>query len=189
VDQDPAGMMGYRLTPAGSTEVWARNLTDGSVAVALYNKLGSTPPPPSSCASWNKTTGGYIEACGGSSGDLGCFSGVDVDAALDACCKNPLCAGFSYDADPSQKSGCYKTNTNCGFQSNPAYEGFYKPSFTPPVCGPTDITLDFGLLGMAGKTLRVRDIFARADVGTFTGSYTAKGVACHGTAFLRVYPA
>lgn len=58
--------MGYRLTAAGPTEVWARKLADGSVAVGLFNKLGSSAPPkPQPCTSWNKTTGGYLEACGG----------------------------------------------------------------------------------------------------------------------------
>ena len=32
----------------------------------------------------------------------------------------------------------------------------------------------------------VRDIWARADVGVVSGSYTAKAVPCHGTAFLRM---
>jgi hypothetical protein len=32
----------------------------------------------------------------------------------------------------------------------------------------------------------VRDIWGRQTLGTFTGSYTAKAVPYHGTAFLRL---
>eukprot|EP00756_Hemistasia_phaeocysticola_P021628 Hpha_TRINITY_DN15785_c1_g1::TRINITY_DN15785_c1_g1_i6::g.39399::m.39399/K01204/NAGA; alpha-N-acetylgalactosaminidase len=38
VDQDPLGKMGFRRTPAGNTEVWARELQGGEWAVGLYNK-------------------------------------------------------------------------------------------------------------------------------------------------------
>ena len=38
INQDKAGLQGGRITPFGTTEVWARNLSDGSVAVALLNK-------------------------------------------------------------------------------------------------------------------------------------------------------
>ena len=40
VDQDPAGIQGQRIKADGSnsTEVWARPLHDGSVAVALFNR-------------------------------------------------------------------------------------------------------------------------------------------------------
>lgn len=166
--------------------MWARNLSDGSVAVALFNKLGNAAPP-ATCNSWNKTTGGYLEACGGGSGDISCFSSVSLDAALSACCGNPACAGFSYDA--SGQSGCYKTNTQCGLVTDPSYDGYYKPSFAPPVCGPVDIELDFAAVGLSSSaSVRVRDIFARADVGTFNGGYTAKQVGCHDSAFLRLYP-
>lgn len=39
VNQDSLGQMGRRLTPtAAPVQIWARNLVDGDVAVALYNK-------------------------------------------------------------------------------------------------------------------------------------------------------
>ena len=40
-------------------------------------------------------------------------------------------------------------------------------------------------LGLKGP-VDVFDIWAQKGAGTFTGSYTAKGVAVHGTAFLRL---
>ncbi|MET0233672.1 MAG: hypothetical protein ABW224_03435 [Kibdelosporangium sp.] len=49
---------------------------------------------------------------------------------------------------------------------------------------PSAITLDFAKAGLAGN-IAVRDIRKRADVGRFTGTYTAT-VPAHGTAFLRL---
>jgi alpha-galactosidase len=38
VDQDPLGKPGYRVNKSGDTEVWMRNLEDGSIAVGLFNR-------------------------------------------------------------------------------------------------------------------------------------------------------
>jgi alpha-galactosidase len=38
VDQDPLGKPGYRVAKNGDTEVWIRNLEDGSRAVGLFNR-------------------------------------------------------------------------------------------------------------------------------------------------------
>ena len=38
VDQDPKGKMALRVTPKGETEVWARELANGDLAVGLLNK-------------------------------------------------------------------------------------------------------------------------------------------------------
>lgn len=38
VDQDPLGKPGYRVSKNGDTEVWIRNLEDGSKAVGLFNR-------------------------------------------------------------------------------------------------------------------------------------------------------
>jgi alpha-galactosidase len=38
VDQDPLGLQGSRRAKDGRTEVWARPLADGTLAVALYNR-------------------------------------------------------------------------------------------------------------------------------------------------------
>ena len=124
----------------------------------------------------------YLESC---SGNSACFSGVAVATALDTCCKDPTCAGFSFDA--SDNSGCYKLDTACGSVNNNAYEGYYKPSFKPAACGPTDISVDLTTLGFAATDkVTVRDIWAQANVGVVSGSYTAKAVPCHGTAFLKL---
>jgi alpha-galactosidase len=38
VDQDPLGKPGYRVSKTGDTEVWKRQLEDGSMAVGLFNR-------------------------------------------------------------------------------------------------------------------------------------------------------
>lgn len=40
VDQDPMGKPGYRVSKSGDSEVWMRELEDGSVAVGLFNRSG-----------------------------------------------------------------------------------------------------------------------------------------------------
>jgi len=181
VDQDSAGKQGLRITPQGATEIWSRNLADGRVAVGLFNKEGNAPPP-APCTTWNITVDGYLEACGGGSGNLECFSGVPLDSALAYCCNESTCAGFSY--DPASLSGCYKLNTDCGFVSNNNYDGYFKPNFVPP-SGPANITIRFQDVGLSGSVL-VHDIWQQKDIGTFTTSYTASNVPFHGIAFLTL---
>lgn len=44
VDQDPAGMQGWRVAQEGPLEVWMKPLADGSKAVGLFNReLGTMP--------------------------------------------------------------------------------------------------------------------------------------------------
>ena len=38
VDQDPLGKPGFRVSKDGNTEVWLRQLEDGSLAVGLFNR-------------------------------------------------------------------------------------------------------------------------------------------------------
>jgi alpha-galactosidase len=40
VDQDPKGIQGHRVTQQGPLQVWAKPLSDGSVAVGLFNSGG-----------------------------------------------------------------------------------------------------------------------------------------------------
>merc|ERR1712025_664624 len=98
VDQDPLGQMGQRIAVTDGTELWARNLANGDIAVALYNKGTSptiNPPyaPTEHCSDWVHQEGGYYEACGGAAGNIGTFSGLTASQAQHACCSNPQCAG------------------------------------------------------------------------------------------------
>ena len=160
----------------GNTEVWARELSNGSVAVALYNKNGLGAAD--SCTSWNHTTGGYYEACGGAGGDLGNFSGYTVAQAEAVCCAETACAGFSFSA--SDGSGYYKHNADCGFVGSSTYDGYFKPQDLPPTGTAVNITVAFADVGVY-----VRDIWQQRDLGAFTTVYTAL-VPLHGSAFIKL---
>ncbi len=82
---------------------------------------------------WDHATTGYWEACGGTSGNLGSFSGLSPDAAMDWCCNNITCAGFSFGCQNDNCTlggGFYKANVDCGFVNSP-YQGWAKPSRRP----------------------------------------------------------
>lgn len=190
VSQDSLGQMGLRLTSSSQVaqQIWYRNLANGDVAVGLYNKQGvlqvAIPGPP--CSTWDHVTGGYYESCGGADGNVGTFSGLTPEQAQDACCNDLTCAGFSYNSKTS--SGFYKGNVMCGFTTSTSYEGYSKPGQIPNELKESmDITVTFADLNLFGNVL-VYDIWARKEIGVFQNSYTAKSVAFHGTAFLRLSP-
>merc|ERR1712070_569721 len=109
VSQDPLGKMGVRhpkYTSGSSTQVWYRELANGDVAVALYNRAS-----------------------------------VELT----------------------------------------------KPSQMPSAAGADDVTVDLQDVGFAAHdTVSVYDIWAQRVVGDAKGSYTAKAVPVHGSAFLRL---
>ena len=54
---------------------------------------------------------------------------------------------------------------------------------------PSDVTCTWAELGLpAGASAGVRDLWARADLGAFTGQFTAQAVESHGAAMVRVTP-
>lgn len=199
VSQDALGQMGTRLDATSTpTQRWARVLANGDVAVALLNKGGAAPQPPipgPPCGAWNHSFGGYWEACGGGAGNVGEFSALKREEAQAACCAmtdpgtgKPNCAGFSFgpDANNVTGGGFYKGNTMCGFTKSDGYEGYAQAGQVPSGGGPAaDITIVFADVNLVGP-VHVYDIWARASLGVFTTSYTARAVPYHGTAFLRL---
>lgn len=189
VSQDPLGKMGIRhpsYNSSSRTQVWYRELVNGDVAVALYNARGASHPaiPGAPCGAWNKTAGGYLEACGGSAGNVGSFSGLTLEQAQDACCDNTKCAGFSFS---SGGSGYYKGNQDCGTVSNAQYTGFSKPSQMPFPSQSADITFDLTQVGFASDaTVEVYDIWAQRTIAAVQGTFVAKDVPFHGSAFIRL---
>ena len=187
VNQDSLGKMGIRhpaYTSDSATQVWYRELANGDVAVALYNKAGQNHPaiPGPPCDAWNTTEGGYLEACGGTDGNLGSFSGLSKEQAQDACCQSLECAGFSF----SGGSGYYKKNQDCGKVANSGFVGYTKPSQMPG-SGGADVTVKLYEVGFAADDLvHVYDIWKQQEVGSVKGTYTAQNVPLHGTAFLRL---
>jgi len=199
VSQDALGQMGKRLdgqTAASPAQVWARNLAGGDVAVALFNKdvdkNKKFPPfaPTSGCSAgdWVHTVGSYDTGC---SGAVTPFSGLTPEQALAKCCANPDCAGFSITKGSAGCSGYFKTDANCGNSTAGAYDGWTRKAAIPtaPSAGPqpADVTVQFNdpEINLFGE-VEVYDIWAQKSLGNFTGSYTAKAVPHHGTAFVRL---
>ena len=77
---------------------------------------------------------------------MGSFDALTRQQAMDACCANAACAGFSFEPDASgQKGGgYYKGNAMCGFTKDGGAEGFDKAGQVPPAQGVAqDITINF----------------------------------------------
>jgi alpha-galactosidase len=191
---------GRRLSPLGRQEVWARNLTNGSVAVALFNKEGPPQPPPAPCVDWTATgPGWYYEAgvpCGSPDGNDGCYDAtVPLADALATCCGDPGCAGVTFDAAHGT-GGCYKTGVTCPVNATGTM-GFYKPGWAPPAppppgAGAANVTVSWGDLGLPpGARATVTDVWSGQPAGDtggapVAGGYTAVDVPLHGTAFVLV---
>lgn len=178
IDQDPLGIMGLRLEDSSSapTQRWAKPLLGGDVAVALVNRHGGSV----SCPAWNVSLDGFPQCCGGCCTG---FANLTVEEAEAQCCASEECAGFSY--DPVAKGGCFKTAPDCGFVNSTQYQGYFRANYPPPVPPPADIEIVFADVDLFGP-VRVYDVFAQQVVGVFNGSFTARGVPFHGSAFLRL---
>lgn len=73
----------------------------------------------------------------------------------------------------------------CGVTKNSDYDGYTKPNQTTGSGSPADVTFNFADVGLSGS-VKVYDISAQKDAGTFSTSYTASAVPFHGSAFLRL---
>jgi len=83
------------------------------------------------------------------------------------------------------RSGFFKADQDCNKTVAPKHTGYTKMS--SHVVTSTDIVLDFTEVGFSSDDeVSVYDIWLRKHVGAFKGRYTAKNVALHGTAFLRL---
>jgi len=79
----------------------------------------------------------------------------------------------------------------------PAWQYWFKPTAAGTsavllmnhATATTALTVNFADIPGGCTTCAVRDIWAHADLGTFTGSYTAKALAGHDSAFLLLTPA
>lgn len=177
VNQDPLGKMGIRhssYSSASPTQTWFRELTNGDIAVALY--FASAP-----CAQWNVTEGGLLASCNHT---LGHFQDLSLAEAQDTCCQSSKCVGITYKGTSEKGAGFYQADQDCGFKKS-LYIGYTKHA-THPVQD-TDITLDLTQIGFASdEEVTVYDIWLQKEVGAYKGTYTARKVPLHGSAFLRL---
>jgi len=94
------------------------------------------------------------------------------------------------DQDPLGKQGVKVAEPSSGLQvwSKQVQNGVRAVALFNRTGSTANITASFGQLGLSSNTATVRDLWAHADRGTFTGSFTAS-VPSHGTVVLRVAPA
>ena len=196
IDQDPLGRMGLRLasnasaTGAGKTQVWARALAGGDVAVALFNAGAGTPAGLVEVAS--------SEYCRNSTppGNDPSGFGYSLDSCAAAVAVAPRCAVgvgiFTY--SESYNGQCKCALDACSARGHSASYTTYKLEPGAPPVG-ADITVDFGAAGLPAAAsdptapVLILDIWRGHFVpGTFVaaGSFTAKNVSLHGTAFVRL---
>ena len=191
VSQDTLGKMGHRLNVSadGKTQLWARQLTGGAVAVGAYNYNGGTPTgvslvePGAYCT--NAT--GVDNASSFGYSLLSCAAAV----ASSARCKGT--PGFFYYSE-GYNGQCTCARDGCAKRSHMGTYSVYKLAPGQPATG-VDVVVNFadlsaaGMVGAAaGDSFEVFDIWAEKTVGTFATSYTAKQVPMHGTGFLKLTP-
>merc|ERR1712070_342503 len=129
VSQDPLGQMGIRLPQYGSdsiTSIWSRNLANGDVAVALYNK--GIDNGNSSAGQWRVSEGGYWDACRPGenypNAEPTPFEGLSLSEAQESCCLDKTCSGFNYNAESG--SGNFTSVQGCGWVRSNAIVGYTK---------------------------------------------------------------
>lgn len=197
VSQDALGQMGLRLPGFSSKspqQVWARNLANGDVAVALYNKLGVTVPEVGpGCPSWHEIQGGRLEACSGGAGDFLWRRGFGAEAIANltlaearlACCADVACEGFVFSAHGRKAAYQDAAASDCeGLRLAAGRKGEGRGT----AVGAADIEIRFADVNLHGA-VSVLDIWTGKALGTLMGSYTARAVPLHGAAFLRLSPA
>lgn len=186
IDQDPLGMMGLRITPKNSTEVWARNLSNGDIAVGLLNK-GSSPSGGVDNCEWKVYTGGYNESTGGGAGNAGCTVVSSAEEARATCCGlESQCVSASVPVS-GQGEACFKKNDNGGFTVNSGYTSVVKTKQGPqPTPTGATITATLASVGWKHSTAKVRDLFAQQDLGTMSSLKAT--VPPHGLALFRLSP-
>lgn len=107
---------------------------DGPQAVTVNV---SVPFIDSSLCNFTVTQGGYYgsnnEQCLPPSGPTpGCWSvATDLTTVKNACCADPLCAGFSFSHAVESGIGCCKTDQAGGLNQNPAYDGYSRQGWGP----------------------------------------------------------
>ena len=202
--QDPSGRAGRRLGGAAVAnapqQVWARTLSNGDVAVALYN-AGPPPAHPWHTAcdanASNVTAGGYFRPKGPQPQSWCYAPGAQSASELDwYCCNDESCAGWWFDA--STGAGCLLKDTDGGWEAGTSLSGSVKLGFTPPSGAPATISVTFSDVGMwpgggsalaagsGGGGVRVYDLWARADLGVTAALSWNATVPWQGTAFLRL---
>jgi alpha-galactosidase len=173
---DPLGKMGWRATMSegrlNGTQVWARELSDGSMLIGLLN-AGITSVD--NCT-WEQKTGGYYQVSPSSpAGNFECYGRGGLDQAKANCCAAGLEQCVS--VDESDGSGCSKRNDDGGWVSDPNYTdwvitGGHKGKVVAPtatICANlSDVMLN------PYSNVSVTDVWEGKDLGMKMGQFCAE---------------
>lgn len=185
IDQDTLGKMALRVSPKGTTEVWARNLSNGDVAVAFLNKGDGATQYTDNC-DWKTYTGGYNESTGGANGNAGCLETVK-DARAKCCGLGKGCVSISAPVSGKGES-CLKKNNGAGWITMKDYNSLVKVKQGPIPTPPKSVKIEasFAMVGWPHGSAKVRDLFDKKDLGEMT-SLSAM-VNPHGLVIFRLSP-
>ena len=187
IDQDSLGEMGLRLTPKAALggEIWARNLSDGSMAMALFNRGDQVQ---AKCPNWNITKNGYHD----DGENLKCAQWDSLDDMKNECCQNPACYEFSASNDGKNPiSGCLKPKAgeDAPFVQTSGYDGWQRLDVPPP-SEDMEISFELSDLGFPASewdSAMLRDLWSRKDSGVVKrGEKRKESVVAMGVKFFKV---
>ncbi|GMH44734.1 hypothetical protein BSKO_12686 [Bryopsis sp. KO-2023] len=113
------------------------------VAFGLLLVCATSGAPEVRC-DFFKTSGGFLRASGGASGNLRCGQWPSFEAAKQECWTNRECDGMSWGRWGKGTGGCLKKNRDGGFKRSKRFSGFHKTTmgccsgdhFEPGQCKP-----------------------------------------------------
>eukprot|EP00039_Didymoeca_costata_P003706 m.69301 g.69301 ORF g.69301 m.69301 type:complete len:355 (-) comp12038_c1_seq1:55-1119(-) len=170
IAKDPAVLMGRRAAMNGSrlngTQVWVRDLSDGSRLVGLLNAL----PIVDHC-NWTERRGGYFQVDPPTpSGNLLCSN--DLAQLKATCCQAGPEACASVDWQASTNNGCAKHNDKLGWVNDSSFVDYILEGGVGPVPTPTEtICFNWTQIGLNPyEPTMVRNIWTQTDLGLFNTS-------------------
>ena len=188
---DPLGKMGARVTMSdgrlNGTQVWSRELSDGSRMIGLLNLGGGANASNADTCTWETRTGGYFQS--GPRGNFACYKDATVPEMKAACCAAGLkeCVGFNTPS-ATHTGGCAKRDSAGGWLNASGEDDFIitKGHDDPVPPPPRRICVAWGDVGLnPQETLFVRDLWQHKSLGLFAEEFCMV-VNGHDTALLHV---
>lgn len=188
---DPLGSMGFRATMSdgrmNGTQVWARELSDGSRLIGLLNLGGGANASLADTCTWEMKTGGFYQS--GPRGNFACYKDATVSEMKSACCAagTKQCAGFNTPSS-THVGGCAKHDSAGGWLNATGEDDFIvtKGHVEPLPPPPRRICVAWGDVGLnPHETIVVRDLWQRKSLGSFTEEFCMV-VRGHDTALFHV---
>lgn len=185
---DTLAQMGRRVAMTDSrlngTQVWMRELGDGSILVGLLNAESSNAMDT---CTWTRRPGGFYQVDPPTpDGNLECYNKGQLEQAKADCCAAGLKQCASVDYNMVTGSGCSKRNDKGGWNNDTNFIDYVVAKGHPePVHGPPrTICFNVSSVGLNPySNTSIRDLWAAKDLGFWKGPVCAS-VEAHGMALL-----